>query len=275
MPDGHGREFEPQGPVLVHTDALKTSGLVPRGGDLGAYLELHVAFIRQLAHGSAVWMPSFNYDFFNTRIFRPRSDKCQVGAINESFRQGATWRTEVPVFSVAGDGDSPLPAIVENSAVDPFGIDSIFGSLIQRNGAILWYGAPIASSTILHHAESLSGGPLYRYDKTFSGLVTDLVTSKYVNLHYHVRPLGHHLAYDWARITVDAENAGVIRPVETLAGKNVYFAHARDLMDLWTDALAQDPLYMLDRKSIAWVRPMLENLGRRFELQDFEETARG
>ncbi|MGE3361691.1 MAG: hypothetical protein AB7O92_34155 [Acidimicrobiia bacterium] len=48
------------------------------------------------------------------------------------------------------------------------------------------------------------------------------------------------------------------------------WAPARALRTHWVGALTADPLALLDADARAWVEPMLERLGRRFELCDFE-----
>jgi hypothetical protein len=48
------------------------------------------------------------------------------------------------------------------------------------------------------------------------------------------------------------------------------WAPAGDLVRSWVELLAADPLALVDADTRAWVAPMLERLGRRFELSDFE-----
>ena len=55
--------------------------------------------------------------------------------------------------------------------LDPFGSDTVFGLIHRADGVVMMYGAPFNSFTAIHYIERLSGGPLYRYDKLFSGKV--------------------------------------------------------------------------------------------------------
>ena len=77
------------------------------------------------------------------------------------------------------------------------------------------------------------------------------------------------LEYDHSRMLADLVDAGVCDvwmpgPLQFIA------ASARLLVKFWTERLAEDSLYMLDQPTRRWVEPMLDKLGRRFELEDFE-----
>ena len=48
------------------------------------------------------------------------------------------------------------------------------------------------------------------------------------------------------------------------------YIDAKSLLEFWQTKIKQDPFYLLDQKSKDWVIPMVEKLGRRFELKDFE-----
>ena len=174
----------------------------------------------------------------------------------------------MPVFSACGRGERP--EIAESGTIDPFGDDSIFARLIGADGALVFYGAPFHSITLIHHVERLSGGPVYRYDKTFAGTVTDGVNApREIVLNYHVRPMGRALDYDWPRLTADLTEAGVLREVRDEASV-VLVMPAAALTRFWLSAMKTDPLYLLDAQSRSWAAPMFERLGRRFRLEDFE-----
>lgn len=217
-------------------------------------------------------MPAFNYDFLCTGCFSVRRDASQVGVLTEHFRtEHAWWRTPVPVFSVCGTGQAPT--VNSGTRIDPFGPDSIFSRLVEENGSVVFYGAGIESCTFIHYAERAAGGPVYRYDKSFFGDVTDLSSDR-TELNYHVRPLGHHLDYDWSRLGQELVEHGLLRRSESRRFA-VASIEAAALREFWCDRLAADPLHLLDDESRAWVEPKLQELGRRFLQSDFETSENG
>ena len=256
------------GPVFVHSDPFRAARLVKPVRDRTAFLDSHVAMLRESTEGRSLWLPAFNYDFGKSRVFDLRASESQLGPIPERFRLAhAEWRTPVPIFSAAGIGPDPQPRW--GFGTDPFGPDSIFASLVNANGVVLYYGETFHYNTLVHYAERLAGGPVYRYDKLFPGTVimTD-GTRVEGSLDYHVRPLGTGLEYDWPRLLDEAVEAGVCRRLEE--SPEVLAASARDLCELWVRAMRRDPFALLDEKTRRWVEPAIDELGRRFVLSDFE-----
>jgi aminoglycoside 3-N-acetyltransferase len=256
------------GPVFVHSDPLRAAPLVPATRDRKAFLDSHVALLREISGGRSLLVPAFNYDFPRTRIFDVNLDPVQLGPIPEHFRTtAAEWRTYVPMFSVAGIGVAP--EISWGDRTDPFGPDSIFAWLVAQDAVILYYGGTFHYNTIVHHAERVAGGPPYRYDKIFVGDVrTESGDVEHGSLNYHVRPLNTGLDYDWPLLLQQALDAGVCRRLES--HPQILAASARALCELWVQAMQRDPLALLDPATLAWVRPRLDQLGRRFEIGDFE-----
>ena len=201
----------PSGPVMVHSDALMSRAHVPRLRERAQLLAAHIDAIHDISGIRSVWMPAFNYDFCRGKDFDVRTTRSQVGPISETFRLStATWRTPVPVFSVAGTGDIPVTIPMTEPVIDPFGPESAFGSLCDREGSLVWYGAALDSTTFIHFVESLLGEVPYRYNKNFRGRVLTERGQTYVTLRYHVRPYGHHLDNDWVRLLAGATRDGVI-----------------------------------------------------------------
>lgn len=256
------------GPVFVHSDPLRAARLVPPVRDRGAYLDSHIAVLRDAAGDRALWLPSFNYDFPKTHVFDVVANESQLGPIPERFRAyAAEWRTPIPMFSVAGLGAAPSPAWGPDT--DPFGGDSIFAELMRRDGVVLYYGDTFHYNTIVHFAERVAGGPVYRYDKVFPGkVVMGDGTVVEGSLDYHVKPLGTGLDYDWPRLLDEAIEAGVCRRVER--HPEVLAASARALTELWVGEMRADPFALLDEKTRKWAEPAIDELGRRFNIGDFE-----
>ena len=256
------------GPVFVHSDPFRAARMVKPVRDRNAFLDAHIAVLRDAAGDRALWLPAFNYDFPRTFLFDVRASESQLGPIPERFRLSAAgWRTSIPIFSIAGIGADPQPRW--GTATDPFGEGSIFAELVRSDGVVLYYGETFHYNTLVHYSERVSGGPVYRYDKLFPGKVIMADgTEVEGSLDYHVRPLGTGLDYDWTRLQEDAIEAGVCRRLE--GAPEILAASAKALSDLWVTSLRRDPFSLLDDKTRRWVEPAIEELGRRFVISDFE-----
>jgi aminoglycoside 3-N-acetyltransferase len=264
------------GPLFVHSDLLIAGVFVEITFDRNQMLQRHIAVLEEAAAGRAVWMPTFNYDFPKTGAFDVRISPCQLGPLGEYFRTAvAAWRTDDPVFSVAGTKSRPELATA-SGRLDPFGAGSIFAELDRRRATMLFYGARFSSSaTIIHYIERKSGGPPYRYDKVFRGVVSEGSHRQAVEYVYHVRPLNHTLEYDLTRVSEDLCEAGLMRRVMWKGRCVVQAIDAAVVCEFCGERLRRDPLYLLNESSRAWVEPALSRLGRRFELTDFESATDG
>ena len=252
------------GPIMIHADLLRAT--FGRRQSLSSHMEI----LTKVGPNRIIWMPTFNYGFTKNGKFDVQNDISEVGPITEYFRTThANWRTSTPIFSFSGTG--PFPIIDSVKEIDPFGSSSIFAELVKLDGIVLFYGAPFSSATILHYAERQAGGPTYRYDKLFPGKVFQKDGSyKEVNLIYHVRPQYRRQDYDWPRLFSHALASGDCHDWEN-EWTRIIAVSARQLTTFWDEMLTQDPLYLLDACSRTWVEPMLNSLGRRFELCDFED----
>ena len=258
------------GPVFVHSDPFRAARLVEPVRDRNAYLDSHIAVLRDAAGDRPLWLPAFNYDFPRTGVFDVRESESQLGPIPERFRvQTAEWRTPIPIFSIAGIGHGSQPQW--GFLTDPFGEDSIFADLVRSDGVLLYYGDTFHYNTLVHYAERGAGGPVYRYDKIFPGRVIMADgTSVEGSLDYHVRPMGTGLDYDWPRLLDEALAAGVCRRLE--GAPEVLAASASKLNDLWLHSVKRDPFALLDAKTREWAEPRVNELGRRFVISDFERN---
>ncbi|HUQ18272.1 MAG TPA: AAC(3) family N-acetyltransferase [Gemmatimonadaceae bacterium] len=256
------------GPVFVHSDPFRAASLVPRTKDRSAFTDSHIDLLHASTDGRSLWMPAFNYDFPRTKSFDVANDESQLGPIPERFRtRVADWRTPIPIFSASGTGKAL--DLEWGEKTDPFGDDSLFSRLVETDGVILYYGDTFHYNTIVHYAERVAGGPAYRYDKMFPGIVTDGRRSKTSgSLNYHVRPMGMGLEYDWSGLLSRALNAGACIRSEEYS--QLLASDAGTLTQFFVDEMRTDPLALLDTDTRSWVEPKLDQLGRRFELEDFE-----
>ncbi len=257
-------------PLLAHADVFRARSAIANTSDPKLMLERHMAALLAISGDRPLFLPVFNYDYTRNRVYLPDTAVSQVGALTEHARMHlAGVRCGPPVFNFFTNSHqaASLPCAGE---VDPFGENTVFGLLHRAGGQVLMYGAPFFSFTAIHYIERLSGGPLYRYDKVFSGVVQESDGSKTpVHLNYHCRPMGKALEYDWVRLHQEAEAEGILRNVK-VPGSEVLLIDLAKICQFWLAQLQRDPLYLLDNESRAWVAPELDRLGRRFLISDFE-----
>lgn len=258
-------------PLLVHADVFRARAAIVNTSNPELMLERHLAALQTIAGTRPLFLPVFNYDYTRSRVYLPASAPSQVGVLNEYARTHmAGARCGAPVFNFYTNTPALAADLPASGQVDPFGANTVFGLVHRAGGQVLMYGAPFASFTALHYIERLSGGPMYRYDKLFSGTVQFADgSSKPVDLNYHCRPMGKALEYDWPRLRIDAEAQGVLRSVK-VPGSEVLVLDMASMVEFWLAHLQRDPLYLLDADSRGWVEPMLDQLGRRFSINDFE-----
>ncbi|MDA8746199.1 AAC(3) family N-acetyltransferase [Rubripirellula amarantea] len=266
------RDLPCSGPVLVHADLMRARSFVGPVTSRQAMLAAQVEVLREACGSRPFWSPCFNYDFCKTGEVDLRSAKSQVGPLGEYLRTHSDfWRSTDPVFSICGDG-----RVIEDntsSTIEAFGPLSGLAQLYSRGGAVLFYGAALSSATILHFAETLSGGPVYRYDKVFSGTMVSLDgVNRATDYIYHVRPMGWSLDYDWTRIRNDLIDQNLIRQ-QTFRGEEVAMACVvADLVDYWVERLSDDPLYFLDSDTRAKVESLKLSRGQRVSRNEFEQA---
>lgn len=263
---GGKRLMEP--PILVHSDLryyLQGAAKKSRHDMLIDALEC----VAQLAQGRRLWFPTYNYDFAVNGRYSVQESPSQVGVLTEFFRRNhASWRTETPMFSIAGEGPAPTLS-AQQSDVNPFSTGGIFSALIQQGGSVLLFGVGIRMASVFHHAEVSNGRfPVYRFQKEFSGTTVRMDGSEVpTKIAYQVSPLEKRVLYDWGRITRWALEYGFLVPI---SGRSCYHLDPRAFVHAWLREVAADPFWPLDTPTRSWVEPMVDRLGRGFVQNDFE-----
>jgi aminoglycoside N3'-acetyltransferase len=257
-------------PVMVHSDLFHASPFVPRTMDRERLLAAHRDFLDNL--GVSLAVAAFNYQFPRTLAVDLRTAAVEVGPLGDFMRDHwASERTFDPVFSFLLRHDGASIPKASDGLFIAFAERSYFPHVAAQGGAVLMYGAGISALTMLHYAELVAGGPIYRYDKDFAGTAIDWHGRAVSILYrYHVRPLGRHLVYDWVRIQSLLLDAGVVQWIERDRAALGFLMDGRMLVDTLAAALKHDPLCLLDAQSRDWVEPELQRLGRRFTVTDFE-----
>lgn len=237
-------------PMFVHSDIGAGMILAKRAGaridpravqrSLIDFLETSVA-----SSTSSLVFPAFNYDYGSKRVFDVDTDPVQVGALPEWVRQqSGTHRSKVPFFSVLSGYDLGLKT---KGLINPFGGASVFQWLVDNDATITLFGAPLHSLTFIHYVEEASGGPVYRYDKSFPGQTLSGGESSPCDFTMHVRPMGMRMDYDWQRLETDLLVQGLLRQSSDAPG--LQWLNARALLEYWGNQIAADPFYLLDELS--------------------------
>lgn len=259
-------EFESEN-ILVHSDifyGFKSSKFDSRK----ELLEEHFQFVEKITKGKNLVFPSFNYNFLNSGLYSPESDKSQVGVLSEYFRsEKSLYRTDEPVFNFSSS--KQLDFKRTDSLIDPFDKYSFFNFLYHNDDTVLHYGSPFSSTTFLHYIERKSDLLTYRYDKIFEGKIIYRDRVNPIKLLYHVRPMNKHLDYDYIKIQNDLISNGIM--FSLLDGKtSIMISNLKHMCDFIIDRIKTDPFYLLDNESKKWVIPKVNKLGRGFLLRDFE-----
>lgn len=263
--------MHPNAPLMVHSDLFRANFFIEKSLNRGSLLKNHSQTLQDITHPSNLWIPVFNYQFPKIRSFDISNSKSELGPLNEFMRlEWAKERSIDPIFSFA----SLEPICIDNQIEDElvaFSHQTAFSELVKKQGGILFYGADISSATIIHHIEFLAGYPLYRYDKIFKGtIINKHGTKQDISYKYHVRPLKKHIDYNWVRLKQDLSEAGLLSTVSKGNIDLAIYLSASDLASFWLGKLEADPFYLLDEISRSWAEPMVNQLGRRLEITDFE-----
>jgi hypothetical protein len=123
---------------------------------------------------------------------------------------------------------------------------------------------------MMHYVETKSvHGPLYRYDKIFQGTHSISNISFNTEVVMHCRPNGMNLDYDVSRINKDLIDFGVVRRLPEIPLS--FIGDARNIYRFLLERRNEDPFYFLGSESRRLTQEKLDELGRAFDISDFEE----
>ena len=232
------------------------------------FIEAHLLSIENKFGRENLIFPSFNFDFKETGEFCPQLDDTFVGALSNFLigREGF-HRSHTPFFSCISPNYELIKNYVNRSYYEPFSENSIFGDLYKTDGSIILYGTDVPAATFYHFISHFAGPPIFRYDKSFKGKVITESTIKDVEVTFHVRPLGMNLDYDWLKIEKLVRKAGAV--VEL--APNILGISARTYTEVIGDLDSREDFPLLDEPTRKKVITKYKQLGRRFELSDFEK----
>lgn len=257
--------------VLLHSDLLKGWPIEFGKGQREKALNDHYRALSEFFKGLPMYFPTFHYRWFTEKHYDVAQAPSEVGMLSEYVRRNiADWRTKDPVFSYCGKGKMEYPdPVKEDALIDPFGSRSFFQYAYDQRMLLFHYGSELRHSTLIHYIERKLGVVPYRYDKYFAGRVRDGDREFAIRYLFHARPRGRHLEYDWDRIGLDLSRAGILHSYEE--GRTMLtYCGVREMTDFIFPKLKENPYYMLDAESTAWLRPAVQQAGGALRLEDFE-----
>ena len=250
--------------VLVHSDARAITHVMQ--GKIKPFSSSKEMVSKVFQHLSSefdqrpIILPTYNCDFTSTGFFDIAKDSSQVGAITEVARTKLKWkRNATPVYSFIASNFS----LTDDEF--PFKKESVLGS-IQHGGLILLFGVGFERLTFLHVVEREASIP-YRYSKRFEGKVrleSGQIEERTVE--FHVRPKGLDIEYDFHKL-----GETLINDKGALKNSNFsYLVDAEIALAILKEKLLEYPLFPLTKESRMKVEEKLDQLGRPFEIGDFE-----
>lgn len=210
--------------------------------------------------GENILIPTYAYDFSKTGVFDVQRTKSDLGSISNAVINLPNWNREpTPIFSHASNKFQP------ELVTSPFGAGSIFSRLRSEGGRIAFMGVGLNSMTFIHHVEHAAAVP-YRYQKTLKGLVRTSTMEFNHELDLFVRPPGDLVEYDFEKLEALLRVSKTLREI----GPRSFFIGASDAFEIIFDELSKDPLWLLSKSSGDKVKAVLDTLGTRFQMSDFE-----
>jgi aminoglycoside 3-N-acetyltransferase len=254
-------------PVLVHTDITRLDRSLLKNLESGeTIIDRSFNLMSGLTSGLETWFPAFNYQFGNVGVFDLNKDRVEVGFLNEEVRaSGEFYRSKVPIFSILRQCAPQKSSVSENEIIEPFGPHGEFAELHKRDGQILLFGAQFNSLTIIHWVEE-AAQIKYRYFKEISGLILSGNETKKATVRFRVRPKGLNLDYAWEKIEEELRNNAVLAN----PGKNIFSISVQKLHECLSRKLEQDEFWLLNDDSRAAIMKKRTELGRDFDIGDFE-----
>jgi aminoglycoside 3-N-acetyltransferase len=183
------------GKPVSNVDVLRTLEAVGAGDADSLYVHSHLCFgvpnpqlprrellaeilktLQQL-RVPTLFVPTFTFSFCNGVDFDIVKSRSRMGAFNEFVRtQPDAVRSRDPLMSVAGLGRDV--GLLENPGRHSIGADSTFDRLRKKGGTrFLFLGAsPSDCMTYVHFVEERLRVP-YRYDRDFTGSITDATST--------------------------------------------------------------------------------------------------
>ena len=234
--------------VMVHSD-LSTFGRI---GDMDREEFLSYilgAFKIVLGEFGTLIVPTYTYSFISTGRYDVKM-RSEVGTFsNFVLGQPGAYRSIDPIFSHAGIGRRAKP-LLEGMSYECFGIDSFFDLLYRDDGKIMNFGK-FFDITFLHYVEKMWNVP-YRYDKPFTGTISDNTGEWQRTVIYYVRALkedGYDVRYDMRKLGRELDRRGMLGRAP-LGNSEILCSRAQDCFHVGYEMLDKDVYAFLEQNPV-------------------------
>lgn len=215
-------------------------------------------------------IPTYNYDFPNTRIYNVKKDLSQVGSFSEYFRKKyLNSRSLIPMFSTCNSIKN-LNFKYKKNFIDPFGQRAEFAYLVKTKGKILSFGSRFGPSFIIYIERCFPGGAPYRYKKIFKGKTA--LNRKVINcvLSYEVRPKNINILYDIYKIRSELIKNKILNLKKTESGFPYEEIDAFNFLKFGINKMKKNPYYFLTKATIKKLKKLNLYNKKKFKIKDFE-----
>ena len=237
-----GLPLHPPRLLLVH-GSLSACGRI-RGGAATV-----IRALRAWNAPGALAMPTHTYCYPSAGetcpVFDTRRTQSVVGAISEEFRrQPGVRRSLHPTHSLACDGADAEAIIAGHEDCDtPCGPGTPYERLIERDAAVLMFGATLNAYTFFHTAEDAAAVP-YLYE-------SEPVTLMWRDLDGTVREMSMRrqdmsVARRFQEMDGWLQERGLLHRVTLGCGELLLLPHSREVNDAVVERLRADSFFLAD-----------------------------
>lgn len=195
-------------------------------------------------NAKSVVVPTFTYDFTKSLQFSASETPSEVGRFSEEVRKlcPVALRTLDPVFSVIDVDDHGW---TKQLNLDAFGDDSLWRRWQEQDALIVNLDLPHIVATQFHFIEKLADVP-YRYDKVFSGQITDADgKTMAADYNYYVRNLEGPSTWNRVLLEQEIDKANKLNEFEWCGIRGTWF-RAKEVEEILLPIMRRDPEYLLD-----------------------------
>lgn len=233
--------------VMVHVDLDRVGLPLGDGGEIERAAALYRTLASVVGEEGTVLVPTYTFSFCRGEPFDVQQTPTHGGPWSPTAgflefvrcHPGAV-RSSDPIHSVAGIGPRAAELLL-GTAPTCFGTGSVFDRIRRAGVTVCLIGLGLEEATVRHHSEELVGVP-FRYNKLFTGTITDRGVSRRCGWVYHVRLLADNAFPDGRRLEARARAGGVCRSAPLGAGE-VLAVEADGYHELTVAALQVDPWF--------------------------------
>ncbi len=222
--------------VLVQSDILRFGK--PYFEDVNIFFRSLVdLFIETISQSGTLIMPTFNYEFPNTKKFNLNDTESVTGALTNYFRNlKETLRTNDPMHSCSIWGMQQKEYVTVGN--DTFGKNSIYEKLHSNDAKIMTFGTKFDDNCFFHYIEQKSNVP-YRYIKTFRGEIIDGKNTYEKSHDYFVRDLEKNVISDVSNFVQAMKNNKILK-VSKVGMSNISCSESKIFFDFGIKRLKEN-----------------------------------